>query len=194
MEKPREVALTWRPLTAADLPLLPEWLREPLVARWWNHDTNAEVVQRDFRPCVRGEEPGEDLVILVDGERIGLLQRSVIRDYPEDFNEFAAIVDVPDGAVELDYLIGDAARRGRGLGARMIAAAACSAIRSSSLAARPSCHRPPKTFGQTCSREGHSTHQVLVSQRTCLGCQGFSVVITATLSTGGYRRAGVIRR
>ena len=34
---------------------------------------------------------------------------------------FAAIVDVPDGAVELDYLIGDAARRGRGLGARMIA-------------------------------------------------------------------------
>ncbi len=122
MEKPREVALTWRPLTAADLPLLTEWLREPLVARWWNHDTTAEAVQRDFGPSVRGEEPGEDLVVLLDGERIGLVQRSVIRDYPEDFNEFAAIVDVPDGAVELDYLIGDAARRGRGLGARMIAA------------------------------------------------------------------------
>ena len=122
METPGEVALTWRPLTATDLPLLTQWLREPLVARWWNHDTTAEAVQRDFGPSVRGEEPGEDLVILVDGERIGLLQRSVIRHYPEDFTEFAAIVDVPDGAVELDYLIGDAARRGRGLGARMIAA------------------------------------------------------------------------
>ena len=116
METPGEVALTWRPLTATDLPLLTQWLREPLVARWWNHDTTAEAVQRDFGPSVRGEEPGEDLVILVDDERIGLLQRSVIRDYPEDFTEFAAIVDVPDGAVELDYLIGDAARRGRGLG------------------------------------------------------------------------------
>jgi len=122
VETPGEVALTWRPLTAADLPLLTEWLREPLVARWWNHETTAEAVQRDFGPSVRGEELGEDLVVLVDGERIGLLQRSVIRDYPEDFTEFAAIVDVPDGAVELDYLIGDAARRGRGLGARMIAA------------------------------------------------------------------------
>ena len=68
------------------------------------------------------EPPAGALVILVDGERIGLSQRSVVRDYPEDFNEFAAIVDVPDGAVELDSLVGDAARRSRGLGARMIAA------------------------------------------------------------------------
>jgi aminoglycoside 6'-N-acetyltransferase len=30
---------------------------------------------------------------------------------------------LPDCAVELDYLIGDAAQRGRGLGARLIAAA-----------------------------------------------------------------------
>lgn len=122
METPDEVALTWRPLTTADLPLLTEWLREPQVARWWNHETTAEAVERDFGPSVRGEEPGEDLVVLVDGHPIGLLQRSVIRDYPEDLAEFAAIVDVPDGAVELDYLIGNAARRGRGLGARMIAA------------------------------------------------------------------------
>ena len=123
VETPGDVALTWRPLTAADLPLLTEWLREPLVARWWNHDTTAEAVQRDFGPSVRGEEPGEDLVIFVDGEPIGLLQRSAIREYPEDFAEFATIVDVPDGAVELDYLIGDATWRGRGLGPRIIAAA-----------------------------------------------------------------------
>jgi aminoglycoside 6'-N-acetyltransferase len=117
-----EGTLAWRPLTAGDLPLLAVWLREPQVERWWNHEHTAEAVERDFGASVRGEEPGEDLVVSLDGHPIGLLQRSVIRDYPEDLAEFEAVVDVPDGAIELDYLIADAALRGRGLGSRMIAA------------------------------------------------------------------------
>jgi aminoglycoside 6'-N-acetyltransferase len=118
-----EGTLTWRPLAAADLPLLADWLREPEVARWWNHENTAEAVERDFGASVRGEEPGEDLVVSLDGHPIGLLQRSVIGDYPEDLAEFEALIDVPDGAVELDYLIADATLRGRGLGSRMITAA-----------------------------------------------------------------------
>lgn len=116
-------ALTWRSLTAADFPLLADWLREPQVERWWNHEHTTEAVERDFGASVRGEEPGEDLVVSLDGRPVGLLQRSLIADYPEDLDEFAAIADVPDGAVELDYLIGDAGLRGRGLGSRIIAAA-----------------------------------------------------------------------
>ena len=103
--------------------MLAEWLREPQVARWWNHDSSEFGVERDFGPSVRGEEPGEDLVVLLDDRPVGLLQRSVIADYPEELDEFATLVEVPEGAVELDYLIGDPALRGRGLGARMIAAA-----------------------------------------------------------------------
>jgi len=61
--------------------------------------------------------------VLLDGRPIGLLQRSVIADYPEDLVELATLVEVPDGAVELDYLISDPALRGRGLGALMIAQA-----------------------------------------------------------------------
>lgn len=116
-------ALTWRPLRAADLPLLAVWLAEPQVTRWWNHESTAEAVERDFGPSVRGDEAGEDLVVLLDGRPIGLLQRAVIEDYPEDLADFSSLVDVPSGAVELDYLIGDAALRGHGLGSRLIAAA-----------------------------------------------------------------------
>jgi aminoglycoside 6'-N-acetyltransferase len=115
--------LAFRRLTRADLPRLGEWLSEPQVARWWNHESSADAVERDFGASVRGDEPGEDLVVCLAGQPIGLLQRSVIADYPEDLAEFAALVDVPTGAVALDYLIGIADLRGRGLGARMIAAA-----------------------------------------------------------------------
>ena len=124
----------WRPLEASDLPLLATWLAEPQVRRWWNHDPSPEAVLRDFGPSVRGEEPGDDLVVLWEGRPIGLLQRSLIADYPDDHAEFAALLRrdggpagddpaVPTGAVELDYLIGDASVRGRGVGSALIRAA-----------------------------------------------------------------------
>ncbi len=115
-------ALRWRRLTADDLPLLARWLADPVVARWWNHDSSPEGVERDFGPSVRGDEPGEDLVVSLDGHPVGLVQRAVIADYPEDLAEFADLVEVPEGAVELDYLVGEPGLRGRGLGPRMIAA------------------------------------------------------------------------
>lgn len=123
MDTRAEGALTFQPLTVGDLSLLVEWLAEPRVARWWHHEATAEAVERDFGASVRGEEPGEDLVVSLEGLPIGLLQRSIIHDYAEDLAEFAALAEVPEGAVELDYLIADPDLRGRGLGARMIAAA-----------------------------------------------------------------------
>ncbi len=115
-------ALHWRRLTADDLPLLARWLADPVVVRWWNHDSSPEGVERDFGASVRGDEPGEDLVVSLDGHPVGLVQRAVIGDYPEDLAEFAALVEVPEGAVELDYLVGEPGLRGRGLGPRIIAA------------------------------------------------------------------------
>jgi aminoglycoside 6'-N-acetyltransferase len=116
------VDLAWRPLTADDLPLLARWLAEPGVRRWWNHDPHPTVVARDFGPSARGEEPGEDLVVVLDGRPVGLVQRSLLADYPDDLTELTRFADVPAGAVGLDYLIGDPALRGRGLGTRMIRA------------------------------------------------------------------------
>jgi aminoglycoside 6'-N-acetyltransferase len=122
-ERASDGFLSWRPLIAGDLPMLAGWLREPRVARWWNHETTLEGVERDFGASTRGEEPGEDLVVLLDGRPIGLLQRSEICDYPQDLAKFSAVIEVPVGAVELDYFIAYPALRGRGLGSCMIAAA-----------------------------------------------------------------------
>ena len=119
----RDAVLSWRPLAAADLPLLARWLAQPQVARWWAHDPSPAAVERDFGPSVRGEEPGEDLVVLLDGRPVGLLQRSRISDHAEDLAEFSAVVDVPPGAVTIDYLLADDAPRGQGVGTRLIAAA-----------------------------------------------------------------------
>jgi aminoglycoside 6'-N-acetyltransferase len=114
--------ITWRRVVEQDFPLLGRWLAEPRVQRWWCHETSPEAVARDFGPAARGEEPGEDLLVSVDGEPVGLVQRCRLADYPEDLEELAGIVPVPDGAVSLDYLIGDPARLGVGLGPRMIRA------------------------------------------------------------------------
>jgi aminoglycoside 6'-N-acetyltransferase len=113
--------LSWRRLTADDLGMLGDWLAEPGVARWWNHDSSPAGVRRDFGPSVTGTEPGEDLVVLLDGHPIGLLQRSKLSDYAEDLEAFSRLVEVPADAVIIDYLLADPALRGRGLGPRLIA-------------------------------------------------------------------------
>jgi len=40
--------VSFRRLTRDDFPVLAGWLAEPHVARWWNHDVDAEALERDF--------------------------------------------------------------------------------------------------------------------------------------------------
>ncbi|MEO7059566.1 MAG: GNAT family N-acetyltransferase [Lapillicoccus sp.] len=126
---PVDGAITFRALTAAEFPLLAGWLAQPHVHRWWQHETTTDAVERDFGPGTRGEEPGEDHLVLLDGVPVGLLQRCFFRDYPDMLAELAAVVEVPDGAVTLDYLIGNPELVGRGLGTRIIGEASAAVWR-----------------------------------------------------------------
>jgi aminoglycoside 6'-N-acetyltransferase len=121
------VSIDLRPVTAADFPLLARWLAEPHVHRWWHHDLGEEAVARDFGPVVRGEEPAEDLLALVDGEPVGLVQRCRWHDYPDELDELvtgsAGRIDVPPGTLTVDYLLGPPEAIGRGLGPRVVRAA-----------------------------------------------------------------------
>ncbi|GHG12741.1 GNAT family N-acetyltransferase [Streptomyces zaomyceticus] len=114
--------ITWRRVTEDDFPLLRRWLSRPHVARWWNHETDAAAVARDFGPVARGEEPAEDWIALLDGVPLGLVQRCLWDDYPEYLAELASVTEVPRGAATIDYLIGDPEFTGRGVGPRVIGA------------------------------------------------------------------------
>ncbi|ARX86137.1 acetyltransferase [Streptomyces alboflavus] len=110
----------WRPVAEENFGLLSVWLAQPHVARWWPHDTSDEGIARDFGPAARGAEPSEDLLVMRDGIPIGLVRRRRLADHPRHAAELEGHVDVPDGAVTLDYLIGDPAHIGQGLGPLVI--------------------------------------------------------------------------
>ncbi len=113
--------VTFAPLRRQDLPLLARWLAEPLVARWWNHDTTPEAVEREFGPALDGLEATE-LFLVVTDRPVGLVQRYPIAAYPEYVEELAPVYAVPEGALSIDYLLGEPEARGHGLGAELIRA------------------------------------------------------------------------
>lgn len=119
--------MTWsfRSVTRDDFDLLATWLVDPEVHRWWFQESTPAALERDFGPGVDGQEPGEDLIASLDGRPVGLVQRARVGDYPEDQEIFERIAGpVAAGAVQLDYLVGAAADRGRGTGPSMIDAIA----------------------------------------------------------------------
>lgn len=115
-------AFTWRRVVPADFALLGSWLARPHVARWWNHETTAHAVQRDFGPAAAGQEPSQDLLVSHAGRPFGLVQRSWYADYPGYVAQLSHLVAVPAGAISVDYFVADPADTNRGLGTAMVRA------------------------------------------------------------------------
>lgn len=114
--------IAFRRVERSDFPLLTRWLAEPHVARWWNHEWSPEAIERGFGQSVDGLEPGEDWLALLDDTPLGMIQYCRFADYPEYLEELSAVMEVPEGAESIDYMIGDPALTGRGLGPAMIRA------------------------------------------------------------------------
>lgn len=118
----------FRPLARSDFDLLARWLADPEVHRWWHHEFTPKAIERDFGPAVDGTEPTTVHLVLLDetGNRparpVGVIQSYAFADHPEYVEELAAVMAVPPGAGSIDYLIGEADCRGRGVGREMIAA------------------------------------------------------------------------
>ncbi len=110
------VSLAFRPMEHDDLPRVVQWQAEPHVARWWHGEcaTLAEAVHK-YGASIAGDDPTRIWMVILDGRAVGYLQ-----DYRvSDDSDYAALTGQPE-AVGFDYLIGDAAVIGQGLGTRMI--------------------------------------------------------------------------
>ena len=112
--------MEFRRTTRADFPLLARWLDSPHVARFWNHETTPEAIERDFGGSIDGTEPSFDFIVEDAGVPVGFIQRSAIWDYADEQRELIELAYAPRDALTIDYFIGEGASTGRGLGTRMI--------------------------------------------------------------------------
>lgn len=114
--------MTFRRLVDADLPLLHRWLNDPEVIRWWEgDDVSWGGVVRRYGST--NDDPGEHWVALVGTEPVGWIQCYAWADYADEEESQALFaVGVERTAAGIDYLVGEAGHRGRGLGSAMIRA------------------------------------------------------------------------
>src|SRR5262245_44067215 len=99
--------MTFRPLAESDLPQLAAWLGAPHVFEWWREASDLPTVEKGYLPAIRGEEPTEVFVLVVDGRDIGMFQRYRISSYAEWLAAFRGEVPGVEQALGIDYLIGD---------------------------------------------------------------------------------------
>jgi RimJ/RimL family protein N-acetyltransferase len=114
------LAISFRPLVDADLPMLHGWLNDPAVVRWWEgDDVSWSGVVRDYSEATRG--PEEHHIALDDGRPIGWIQSFELAFAPDEAESWIAAGADPS-IIGIDYLIGAAEDRGRGVGSSMISA------------------------------------------------------------------------
>lgn len=112
--------LSFRPLRREDFPLLSQWLSRPHVERWWREAYDIEAIERNYGPAVDGTDPTHMLIVDQDGEPVGFAQLYRMDDNPDDWVMALAPAGAFNGAAGIDYLIGEEAAVGHGLGPRII--------------------------------------------------------------------------
>jgi len=114
--------ISFRPLAEDDLPMMARWLAQPHVARWWREDASLAAVTAHYLPSLEGRDPAELFVIEVDGGAAGFIQCYLIAGDPDGWADVLHATGTPgvETAFGIDYLIGDPALTGRGIGSAAI--------------------------------------------------------------------------
>ncbi|HEX3919145.1 MAG TPA: GNAT family N-acetyltransferase [Caulobacteraceae bacterium] len=109
-------AITFRPLTEADLPLMTDWLnRDHLRAFYQREAISVADVAAKYGPRIRGEAPTRSSLALLGGAPFGYLQCYRIADWAD----WQTTIGVEHG-ISIDLFIGEAELIGRGTGRQML--------------------------------------------------------------------------
>jgi RimJ/RimL family protein N-acetyltransferase len=112
-----DVVVTFRRLVDADLPMLHGWINEPGTAPWWpDRERTWDGVVEHYGEQVTDVE---QYVIVLDGEPAGWIQTYALAD-DEAYQAACVGVGVDPAAGGIDYLLGDPAHRGHGIGPAVI--------------------------------------------------------------------------
>ena len=100
----------FRPMIAADLPLIRRWLGEAQVRQWWGDpDEQFALVSGDL------DEPAMDqFIVLVEGRALGYLQCYSLTEWNAGFGQ------QPEGTRGIDLFIGEGTMIACGHGSRLI--------------------------------------------------------------------------
>jgi 8-oxo-dGTP pyrophosphatase MutT (NUDIX family)/RimJ/RimL family protein N-acetyltransferase len=110
------VSLAFRPMTRTDLGDVVEWQARPHVSRWWGREAvDLGAAEAHYGPALDGNDPTRMWVLEVNGRSVGMLQDYLVGDHPD----YALLTARPD-AVGFDYLVGEPAWVGNGIGTRML--------------------------------------------------------------------------
>ena len=115
------MAIEFRPLGAADLPLLGVWMAQPHWRDWWGDPAEELAMVRDM---VEGRDTTRPFVFHEDGLDLGYIQVWYVADQRVEpwLTQAPWLTELPDDAVGVDLSIADPARLGRGLGTRALVA------------------------------------------------------------------------
>ena len=112
-----DTRITIRAMTRGDLQDVVVWRSDPEVIRWWTPGelTDRATIEAKYAERVDGLSPTRMWVVEINGRSVGFVQDYRIGDYPD----YALLGPDPD-AIGIDYLIGEPAWVGQGLGTRML--------------------------------------------------------------------------
>jgi aminoglycoside 6'-N-acetyltransferase Ib len=108
--------ISFRPIAAADLPTLQDWLARPHVSEWWGGPKSLANVEAHYLPRIAAESTTRGYIASLAGQPIGFIQSYVVLGSGGGWWE----QETDPGARGIDQFLANVEQLDRGLGSAMV--------------------------------------------------------------------------